>query len=549
MAAPQVLIVEDRQPLADLYAEWLADTYHVETAYTGREAVSMLDASVDVLLLDRRLPDISGDDVFEISADRGLDCRVAMITAAEPTFETATMGLDDYLTKPVSRATLRETVSALLSNGEDAGSTSAGSTPTASTSAASQSTDSSSAESTPTDASSATSASASPAESAESSTMESTDSSTAGSASSVSPESIATTTELGQSPIDAILQRNGAGDTAATGLTDADGVADTGADEPMIDMERVRNESLPPVVTELIETYDDRLGYRDSRFLLKWLHVVFSFFTLSSVDEEYAEDCRTARTLASLFVMLVDDLGERHDDEVTLTEAAKLPFPNETPDRSVAGIDADYMAVTEAVWDALEPRLRAAPRFDEIESLFYYDMRQVIHAIRYSALVNEHPEIANMSEVRALGAHNMMMLAYADIDVAFSPAFSRTELGELRSLLLELQQMARIGNWVTTWERELDEGDVSAGVFVSAVENGILSAAELSTAASDPSARETVRERLTEAHVEEALIEQWQQRCARLRADPPSIESVDVEALIDGMERVMAYHLASRGLK
>ena len=497
MAAPQVLIVEDRQPLADLYAEWLADTYRVETAYTGREAVSMLDANVDVLLLDRRLPDISGDDVFEISANRGLDCRVAMITAAEPSFETATMGLDDYLTKPVSRATLRATVSELLSDVEDAESTPAGAT------------------------------------------------------------------ELGQSPIDAILQRNGsrpsAAETARAPTENPSGApsetptpgepAGTEPSEGAIDMERVRNEPLPPVVTDLIDAYDDRLGYRDSRFLLKWLHVVFSFFTLSSVDEEYAEECRTARTLASLFVMLVDDLGERHDDEVTLTEAAKLPFPTESVDRSVDGIDEDYMAVTEAVWAALEPRLRAAPRFEEVESLFQYDMRQVIHAIRYSALVNDHPEIANMSEVRALGAHNMMMLAYADIDIAFSPSFSRTELGDLRSLLLELQQMARIGNWVTTWERELDEGDVSAGVFVSAVENGILSAAELRTAANDPDAREGVRERLTEAHVEEALIEQWQQRCARLRADPPAIESVDVEDLIDGMERVMAYHLASRGLK
>ena len=502
MDGTNILVVEDRRPLADLYAGWLADDYEVQTAYTGREAVSMLDDSIDVLLLDRRLPDISGDDIFEISANRELSCRVAMITAAEPTFETATMGLDDYLTKPVSRTTLRETVDRLLSQ------------------------------------------TASPA---------------------TEPA-----VELGQSPTDAILTRNGppsATDNPAStprdetpterseigrGLDNENGVAtanNAGSNIDHIDMQRVEQEPLPPVVSELIDIYDERLGYRDSEFLLKWLHVVFQFFTLSSVDEAYAEECRTVRTLASMYVMLIDDLGERHDDDITLAQAAKLPFPSESVDRDIDGIDHDYLEVTEAVWEALEPRLKAAPRYDELAALFRYDMRQVIHAIRYSALLNDHPEIANMSEVRALGAHNMMMLAYADIDIAFSPEFDRAELGSVRSLLLELQQMARIGNWVTTWERELDEGDVSAGVFVTAVENGILSPQELRAASTDRDAREEIRARIDAAHVEEALIEQWQQRCEALRSNEPTIDSIDVDGLIEGMERVMAYHLASRGLK
>jgi len=517
MSNANILVVEDRQPLADLYAGWLDVDHEVQTAYTGREAVSMLDDSIDVLLLDRRLPDISGDDVFEISTNRGLSCRVAMITAAELTFETATKGLDDYLLKPVSRTTLRKTVDRLLSQPESAATESAA--------------------------------------------------------------------ELGQSPTDAILRRNGSPSTTPDPVsTSRDGVSaehtdidlehtdvdlehtdvdrdladedgrgtptdDPGPSVDHIDMQRVEQEPLPPVVSELIDMYDERLGYRDSEFLLKWLHVVFRFFTLSSVDETYAEECRTVRTLASMYVMLIDDLGERHDDDITLAQAAKLPFPSESIDREIDGIDHDYMAVTEAVWEALAPRLQAAPRYDEVKALFRYDMRQVIQAIRYSALLNENPEIANMSEVRALGAHNMMMLAYADIDIAFSPTFDCAELGRVRSLLLELQQMARIGNWVTTWERELDEGDVSAGVFVIAVENGILSAEELRTAATDPDARDEIRSRIENAHVEEALIEQWQQRCDTLRSNPPEIASIDVDGLIGGMERVMAFHLASRGLK
>ena len=344
---------------------------------------------------------------------------------------------------------------------------------------------------------------------------------------------------------------NGTAVPGAAGVTRADGDASSrGRAVPSdgIDMEQVAAHSLPPVVSELADDYERRIGSRD-RFLLKWLHSVFPSFRLSSVDDASAERCRADKTIASLYVTLIDDLGERHHDEATLAAAAKLPFPDASIDRDAAEVDHDYLAMTESVWNTLAPRLREAPRYDEIESLLRYDLRQVIHAVRYSMLVGDHPEMGNMAEAQALGAHNMMLLAYADIDLAYSPGFDLDELGALRSLLVELQQMARIGNWVTTWERELREGDLSAGIFISAVEGGIVSLEELRTAGDDPAVQDRIRSALDGAHVEEAFVEQWQQRRDRLRADQPTIGSLDVDGLIDGMERVMAYHLASRGLK
>jgi CheY-like chemotaxis protein len=314
-----------------------------------------------------------------------------------------------------------------------------------------------------------------------------------------------------------------------------------------VDMSQVASHTLPPVVSDLADEYETRLGHRD-RFLLKWLHVVFPFFQLSSVDDRYAERCRADKTLASMYVTLIDDLGERHNDQSTLTEAAKVPFPHESVDWEAADLDLDYLNLTESVWQTLEPRLRDAPRYDEIKSFLRYDLRQVIHAVRYSMLASDRPEMANMTEAQALGAHNMMMLTYADIDLAYSPEFTLSELGSLRSLLVELQEMARIGNWVTTWERELTEGDMSAGVFITAAEHGIISRDELRSA-DDPAVQRRIQDALDHAYVEEALFEQWQQRCDQLRADPPAITSIDVDGLLDGMERVMEFHLASRGLK
>ncbi|MFB6083027.1 MAG: response regulator [Halorientalis sp.] len=112
-----VLIAEDEQHLADLYTDYLAEDYDVVTAYGGEAAVEILHDEahdVDVALLDRRMPDLSGDKVLADINESGNDCRVAMVTAVDPGFDIIDMGCDDYLVKPVSRDDLLDVVERLL---------------------------------------------------------------------------------------------------------------------------------------------------------------------------------------------------------------------------------------------------------------------------------------------------------------------------------------------------------------------------------------------------------------------------------------------------
>jgi two-component system response regulator AdeR len=112
---PTVLLVEDDEPLADLYADWLRDDYDVEVVLGGEPALDRLAAGgVDVVLLDRHMPDISGDEVLVTLRDWGLDARVAMVTGVSPEMDILEMGFDDYLLKPVDRETLVGTVEGLL---------------------------------------------------------------------------------------------------------------------------------------------------------------------------------------------------------------------------------------------------------------------------------------------------------------------------------------------------------------------------------------------------------------------------------------------------
>ena len=112
-APPTVLIVEDEQHLADLYADYLADSYDVRTAYSGEEGIERLSKDIDVVLLDRRMPVVSGNEVLAEIEERSLPCRVAMVTAVNPDFDIIEMGVDGYLVKPVTREELSEVVERL----------------------------------------------------------------------------------------------------------------------------------------------------------------------------------------------------------------------------------------------------------------------------------------------------------------------------------------------------------------------------------------------------------------------------------------------------
>jgi DNA-binding response OmpR family regulator len=108
-----ILVVDDETDIADLYTTWLGIEHDVRTAYGGEEALDKVDDDVDIVFLDRQMPDYSGDEVLEEIRDRGLDCRVVMVTAVDPDFDIVSMEFDDYLTKPVMRDDLSEAVDSM----------------------------------------------------------------------------------------------------------------------------------------------------------------------------------------------------------------------------------------------------------------------------------------------------------------------------------------------------------------------------------------------------------------------------------------------------
>lgn len=307
-------------------------------------------------------------------------------------------------------------------------------------------------------------------------------------------------------------------------------------------VESVQAVELPDRVERLADEYDRHFAERD-RFLWRWIHSLFPSFTLSSVSEEYADHVRTQKTVLTMYVTVLDDLAENHGDRRTVREARRLAVDHVEPDPARAAVDAETFAFIERLWDSFESGLESAPRREAFADAFAYDFEQTTDAMAYSALVSETPGMANVTGATRHGAHNMVMFPYADVDLMYSPSFDPAEFGAVRDALWTLQELARIGNWVTTWEREVREGDFSAGVVVAALEDGVVSPADLTA---DPDA---AVEAIRDSGIEARFRRRWHERFAAARSRDRQTDTVDLAALVKGMETVFESHLATRGLK
>jgi DNA-binding response OmpR family regulator len=114
----RVLVVEDEPLLAAAIAEWLRDEAHaVDVVLAGDAALDRLGVhDYDVVVLDRDLPAVPGDEVCRTLVAANRDTRVLMLTAAAEIGDRVaglSLGADDYLSKPFAFAELAARVAAL----------------------------------------------------------------------------------------------------------------------------------------------------------------------------------------------------------------------------------------------------------------------------------------------------------------------------------------------------------------------------------------------------------------------------------------------------
>src|ERR1700721_1725219 len=122
----RLLLVEDERKVASFIARALREnSYAVDVAETGEKALELAtDVTYDAILLDVRLPGVSGLEVCRELRQQGIEAPVMMLTArglVEQRVAGLDAGADDYLAKPFALAELLARVRALVRRGFHSG--------------------------------------------------------------------------------------------------------------------------------------------------------------------------------------------------------------------------------------------------------------------------------------------------------------------------------------------------------------------------------------------------------------------------------------------
>ena len=116
----KILVIEDDKTVGEYVRRGLDEAgYHVDLVGDGDEGLrraSGKSASYDMMVLDLRLPRMSGIDVLRTLRDRGVGLPVLVLTAQDSVdfkVQALRMGADDYVTKPFAFEELLARVEAL----------------------------------------------------------------------------------------------------------------------------------------------------------------------------------------------------------------------------------------------------------------------------------------------------------------------------------------------------------------------------------------------------------------------------------------------------
>jgi len=110
-----MLIVEDNNDMQSLLSNIFDEEgYNTITANNGETALKITeDQSFDIMLLDKRLPDMDGFEIISRMKSSGIEFKIILLTAYGDSAmkkKALTLGADAYITKPFNNFELIELV-------------------------------------------------------------------------------------------------------------------------------------------------------------------------------------------------------------------------------------------------------------------------------------------------------------------------------------------------------------------------------------------------------------------------------------------------------
>lgn len=231
----------------------------------------------------------------------------------------------------------------------------------------------------------------------------------------------------------------------------------------------------------------------------------FEITTILSKNNKNYSNSEKNKFLGVLLIVLLDDIAENLQNERMLTVAIdsvsdelrhftrfrklrdeSTAFARLERNNSFSEAEIDYLRFTIEITREMLNTVLTLPNYDVLKKEYYKYWLKVLDCFVFTLRLNNfiknnnHQSIKkyfnslNFSYYANTTGHNMHVILAMIIDLMALRKINKKEIGFSIKISEEAQVMGRIGNWLSTWKRELREKDFSSGIAIYCINNGII---------------------------------------------------------------------------
>lgn len=266
------------------------------------------------------------------------------------------------------------------------------------------------------------------------------------------------------------------------------------------EIEEVKKVELPAELQKWVEEYEKAGGKRNNKIWLFVYQVINKAFPYVAYNQKYKQDILEVKFLFSMFTIIVDDIADEKGDDVLLGRVVKFLF-YDTSKEDIKKIDKlSFLAfsIVKQIYKKIEP----FPFFNDFKDLLKFEIIQIVNSMKFSILANKNRFLISEIDFWNFFPCAMQIMLYAIFELmCVSKKVALVDLKKAREIILIAQKMGRVGNWISTWEREINEKDFTSMVFVYALKQGVIKIDDLE--------KKGVEKIIKKSDIEKNIFKEW----------------------------------------
>ncbi len=306
-------------------------------------------------------------------------------------------------------------------------------------------------------------------------------------------------------------------------------------------------------VKEFNEVRTAMFGGLDKRQSFLWYWVLMSLTTTALCEKgkknSYSEYVNEVKLLGVIFDVLLDDIADQYGDTKTaailLKEIEKACYQKPYNLKMVTVAEREYALFCVKVWETIFKYLQQLPSYRFYNEMMMRKYKKLFEVMTYSLEIRVDPESVDYKKYHRLLSHNMHMIINGLMDLmSMKTKYEGIGLKKIVQILLLGQKMGRIGNAVTTYERELFVKDFSSDVIAFALKKGVLTKKDFNDVE-----MLTDKIKAKQEYLEGFFWSKWLRLRNQLIKHENDFDHLDIKGYRQGLETLKQFHLASRGNK